>query len=68
MFAEALREAAVLVAVFAPLEELVTGGPAALTWGEVGVIVAIAGGLIVAGISMEVYANEPGSYSNFGVS
>ena len=54
MGADFLRESAVLVAVFAPLEGLIAGGPAALTAGEVGVIVAIAGGLLVAGISMEV--------------
>jgi hypothetical protein len=54
MVADFLGEAAVLVAVFAPLEQIVTGGAPAMTWGEVAIIGAMAGDSLIAGICVEV--------------
>jgi hypothetical protein len=51
MIAELLRDAAVLVGVFAPLDLFVTKQP--LTWWVVLIIVALVLGLAVAGIVME---------------
>ena len=53
MWGDFLREAAVLVAVFAPLEAIVTHGIEGLTVGRVGVIVALAGGLLIAGMTVD---------------
>ncbi len=53
MLGEFLREAAVLTAVFIPLERIVQGKPLTLGWG-LGILF-LAGGLLVGGILMEVW-------------
>ena len=52
MIAELLREAAVLVAVFAPLERLINKQPLTFYW--VSIIVSLVIVLAVAGIAIEV--------------
>ena len=52
MIGELLRDAAVLVAVFAPLDDLINGKP--LTFSGVSIIVGLVLVLAVAGIAIEV--------------
>ncbi len=55
MLGEFLREAAVLVVVFIPLERLVQGKPLTFGWG-LGILI-VTGVLLVGGMLMEVWRN-----------
>jgi hypothetical protein len=51
MLGEFLREAAVLTVVFLPMDKFIRGD--ALTWGFIGAIVSLSGGLLIAGMTFE---------------